>query len=43
MAPDIAIVGGGPSGLALAALLERSGMDYVLYERGQREVPPRGG
>ena len=43
MAPDIAIVGGGPSGLALAAILERKGLDYIVYERSQRDVPPRGG
>lgn len=43
MAPVIAIVGGGPSGLALAAILERKGMDYIVYERSQRDVPPRGG
>ena len=43
MAPVIAIVGGGPSGLALAAILERKGLDYIVYERSQRDVPPRGG
>lgn len=41
--PEIAIVGGGPSGLALAGMLERAGMDFVLYERGSRDEAPRGG
>jgi 2-polyprenyl-6-methoxyphenol hydroxylase-like FAD-dependent oxidoreductase len=41
--PEIAIVGGGPSGLALAALLEKQGLDYVVYERSTEDVPPRGG
>lgn len=41
--PEIAIVGGGPAGLALAGMLERSGMDFVLYERGTRDEAPRGG
>lgn len=40
----IAIVGGGPSGLALAALLEKKGgFDYVVYESSAEHVPPRGG
>ncbi|KAF9894104.1 hypothetical protein FE257_009077 [Aspergillus nanangensis] len=44
MAPaEIAIVGGGPAGLALAALLEAKGIDYIVYERSQREAPPHGG
>lgn len=43
MAPAIAIVGAGPSGLALAAILEQNGLDYVVYERSQRDVAPRGG
>ncbi|KAJ5711508.1 hypothetical protein N7488_005664 [Penicillium malachiteum] len=29
----IAIVGGGPCGLTLARLLERAGIDYVVFER----------
>lgn len=33
MAPLIAIVGGGPSGLTLARLLECNGIDYIVYER----------
>lgn len=42
-APSIAIVGGGPSGLALAALLEAYGVkDYIVYERSDRETRPRG-
>ncbi|KAF9630292.1 hypothetical protein BFW01_g854 [Lasiodiplodia theobromae] len=44
MTPEIAIVGGGPSGLALAAILERKGLgNYIVYERGSEHVPPRGG
>ncbi|KAJ5476125.1 hypothetical protein N7475_001854, partial [Penicillium sp. IBT 31633x] len=43
MAPQIAIVGGGPSGLALAAILEQKGIDYIVYERSQRDAPPHGG
>lgn len=43
MPADIAIVGGGPAGLSLAALLERHGYDYVVYERSRENVPPRGG
>ncbi|KAH0527220.1 hypothetical protein TsFJ059_002244 [Trichoderma semiorbis] len=31
--PAIAIIGGGPSGLALARLLEINKIDYVVYER----------
>lgn len=31
--PAIAIIGGGPSGLALARLLEVNKIDYVVYER----------
>ncbi|KAK5061071.1 hypothetical protein LTR84_007612 [Exophiala bonariae] len=42
-APEIAIVGGGPSGLALAGMLERAGFDYVVYERESKESLPRGG
>lgn len=42
--PDIAIVGAGPCGLALAGILEKRGItDYVLYERGHRDEVPRGG
>lgn len=43
MVPSIAIVGGGPSGLALAGMLERAGFDFVVYEREARDTPPRGG
>lgn len=40
----IAIVGAGPSSLALAAILEkRGGFDYVVYESSAEDVPPRGG
>ena len=31
--PPIAIVGAGPCGLTFARLLERKGIDYVIYER----------
>jgi 2-polyprenyl-6-methoxyphenol hydroxylase-like FAD-dependent oxidoreductase len=41
--PDIAIVGGGPSGLALAGMLERHGFSYVVYERSAKTTPPAGG
>ena len=43
MVADIAIVGGGPAGLALAGMLERAGLDYIVYERSARDTPPRGG
>ncbi|KUJ22317.1 FAD/NAD(P)-binding domain-containing protein [Mollisia scopiformis] len=43
MVADIAIVGGGPSGLALAGILERAGLSYIVYERSNIDVPPRGG
>ncbi|KAK4199002.1 hypothetical protein QBC40DRAFT_177399 [Triangularia verruculosa] len=40
----IAIVGGGPSGLALGAILEKKGgFDYVIYDSSAEDVPPRGG
>ncbi|KAK5659818.1 hypothetical protein OQA88_1030 [Cercophora sp. LCS_1] len=40
----IAIVGAGPSGLALAAILEKQGgFDYVVYESSAEDMPPRGG
>jgi len=40
----IAIVGGGPAGLALAAILEKmGGFNYILFESSAEEVPPRGG
>lgn len=42
-AAPIAIVGGGPAGLALAGILERYGIDYIVYERSARQTPPRGG
>ena len=41
--PDIAIVGAGPCGLALAGILERAGIDYVVFERGGLAEVPRGG
>lgn len=44
MAPKIAIVGAGPCGLSLGALLEVKGItDYVIYERGAENELPRGG
>ncbi|KAJ9149939.1 Monooxygenase [Pleurostoma richardsiae] len=43
MTPEIAIVGGGPAGLALAAILERNNMDYVVYERSVENSHPHGG
>ena len=43
MVADIAIVGGGPSGLALAAVLQQMGIDYVVYECTARDAPPHGG
>ena len=38
MTPPIAIVGGGPCGLTLARLLERKGIDYIIYERDENET-----
>lgn len=43
LATSVAIVGGGPAGLALAGILERYGIDYMVYERSARKTPPRGG
>lgn len=43
MTAKIAIVGGGPSGLSLAALLEKHGINYIIYERGAQNELPRGG
>ncbi|KAH6698498.1 hypothetical protein BKA61DRAFT_662173 [Leptodontidium sp. MPI-SDFR-AT-0119] len=43
MVVDVAIVGGGPAGLALAGMLERAGISFVVYERGARDETPRGG
>src|SRR5687768_4849532 len=34
MAHDYLIIGAGPAGLQLAALLERDGRDYAVLERG---------
>ncbi|OWP05901.1 hypothetical protein B2J93_6225 [Marssonina coronariae] len=40
---DIAMVGGGPAGLALAGNLERASFSSVVYQPSARDVPPRGG
>ncbi|KAJ5951297.1 Monooxygenase FAD-binding [Penicillium vulpinum] len=38
--PSIAIIGGGPSGLVLARLLEVNGItDYIVFERDQSSFP----
>ncbi|KAH7274902.1 hypothetical protein MRS44_006849 [Fusarium solani] len=42
MAAHIAIIGGGPSGLTLARLLEFNNIDYVVYERNISENSPPG-
>lgn len=39
----MAIIGGGPCGLTLARLLERKGIDYVVYERDESDVSVRRG
>ncbi|PWY88275.1 FAD/NAD(P)-binding domain-containing protein, partial [Aspergillus heteromorphus CBS 117.55] len=40
MNPSIAIIGGGPSGLLFARLLEVNGItDYVVFERDESPVP----
>ncbi|KAF4463968.1 hypothetical protein FALBO_9198 [Fusarium albosuccineum] len=38
----IAIIGGGPSGLTLARLLECNNIDYVVYERNVSRDSPNG-
>ncbi|RYP50878.1 hypothetical protein DL768_003713 [Monosporascus sp. mg162] len=43
MAPPIAIIGGGPSGLTLARLLELKGIEYVVYERTEADFSHQGG
>ncbi|KAH8668564.1 hypothetical protein BX600DRAFT_435095 [Xylariales sp. PMI_506] len=43
MTPPIAIIGGGPSGLTFARLLECKGIDYVIYERDESESVFRTG
>ncbi|RFU78334.1 hypothetical protein TARUN_3856 [Trichoderma arundinaceum] len=43
MAPNIAIIGGGPCGLTLARLLECKGIEYVVYERDESDVSNRRG
>ncbi|KAI8627848.1 hypothetical protein F5Y19DRAFT_157018 [Xylariaceae sp. FL1651] len=43
MTPAIAIIGGGPCGLTLARLLERKGIDYVVYERNENESSTQAG
>lgn len=34
---QVAIIGGGPSGLLLSQLLNRSGVDTIILERTSRE------
>ena len=41
--PAIAIIGGGPCGLTLARLLEQKGIDYVVYERDEKDENRPGG
>ncbi|KAK2843916.1 hypothetical protein FQN49_005945 [Arthroderma sp. PD_2] len=41
--PAIAIIGAGPCGLTLARLLDCKGIDYVIYERDEREHSDRAG
>lgn len=36
----IAIVGGGPCGLTFARLLERAGMEYIVFERDSPDPKP---
>ncbi|UKZ82794.1 hypothetical protein TrVFT333_010592 [Trichoderma virens FT-333] len=43
MSPTIAIIGAGPCGLTLARLLERKGVDYVVYERDESDDSNRRG
>ncbi len=44
MPPPIAIIGGGPSGLAFARLLQINGIDFVVYERDPtRNTEGQGG
>ena len=31
---SVAVVGGGPAGLAVAAMLRREGLDAVVFESG---------
>jgi 2-polyprenyl-6-methoxyphenol hydroxylase-like FAD-dependent oxidoreductase len=41
IARTLVIIGGGPGGLTLARLLERKGIDYIVYERDQSEETNR--
>lgn len=43
MSPSVAIIGGGPCGLTLARLLERKGINYVVYERDESDTSVRRG
>lgn len=36
---DVLVVGGGPTGLALACALHRQGLDYVVVERAPKPAP----
>ena len=40
MTPPIAILGAGPSGLALGRLLEMANIDFVIYERDESAAAP---
>ena len=41
--PDVAIVGSGPSGLSLAAILQRLSIPYIVFEKYGRDTKPLGG
>lgn len=43
MQPEVAIVGGGPAGLSLAAILEQYGISYTIFEKHGKDEKPAGG